>query len=63
MKRYFVRDNYYKKDGPIFLLLRGEDRLSAPFMIGGAWITYAKRFGALCFQLEHRYYGKSFPTK
>jgi len=29
----------------------------------GAWIHYAKQFGALCFQLEHRFYGKSHPTE
>lgn len=44
-------------------MLRGEERLSAGFMVKGAWINYAKKFGAMVFQLEHRFYGDSYPTK
>lgn len=42
-------------------MIGGEGEATAKWMVEGAWIDYAKRFGALCFQLEHRYYGKSHP--
>lgn len=44
-------------------MLRGENTLSIPFMTAGAWVEYAKIFHAMLFQLEHRFYGKSMPTK
>lgn len=47
---------------PIFLMLRGENTLSVPFMVAGAWIEYAEQFNAMLFQLEHRFYGQSMPT-
>lgn len=37
--------------------------MNATWMVEGAWIDYAKQEGALLFQLEHRYYGQSRPTK
>jgi hypothetical protein len=41
----------------------GAEGLADPkWMIEGQWIEYAKDFGAMCFYLEHRYYGKSHPT-
>lgn len=43
-------------------MLRGENELSAPFMVAGAWVEYAQQLNALLFQLEHRYYGQSMPT-
>ncbi|XP_031831625.1 putative serine protease K12H4.7 [Nomia melanderi] len=61
-QRYFVNGDYYKKGGPVFLLIGGEGPASAKWMVEGQWIEYAKEFGALCFQVEHRYYGKSHPT-
>lgn len=44
-------------------MIGGEGEASAKWMKKGAWIHYAKQFGALCFQLEHRFYGKSHPTE
>merc|ERR1712136_321575 len=32
-------------------------------MSNGHWIEMAKKFNALCFLLEHRFYGKSHPTE
>jgi len=54
---------YYKKGGPVFLMIGGEEEISNNWMNSGAWIEYAQRFNALCFHLEHRYYGRSHPTK
>lgn len=44
-------------------MIGGEGTISPKWMYTGAWIEYAKEFNALCFQLEHRYYGKSHPTE
>lgn len=46
-----------------FLAVLGEAEASKKWMHEGAWIHYAEQFGALCFQLEHRFYGKSHPTR
>ena len=62
-QRYFVNDEFFKADGPVFLMIGGEGEATAKWMKKGAWIHYAKQFGALCFQLEHRFYGKSHPTE
>lgn len=46
-----------------FLMIGGEGEASPKWMSQGAWIDYAKQYNAMCFQLEHRYYGKSHPTE
>lgn len=63
-QRYFVNDAHYRNDSnaPIFLMIGGEAEASKQWMREGTWIHYAEHFGALCIQLEHRYYGKSHPT-
>lgn len=61
-QRYFENKDYYKSGGPMFLLIGGEGTAEAKWMVEGQWIEYAKQFGAMCFQLEHRFYGKSHPT-
>ncbi|XP_059091857.1 putative serine protease K12H4.7 [Tigriopus californicus] len=61
-QRYFVNDTFYKKGGPIFLMIGGEGEANPIWMVEGTWIDYAREMGALCFQLEHRFYGKSHPT-
>lgn len=43
-------------------MIGGEGEASDKWMTQGTWIEYAKQFKALCFQLEHRYYGESHPT-
>lgn len=62
-QRYFTNDKFYKPGGPVFLMIGGEGEATPIWMVQGAWIQYAKEFNALCFQLEHRYYGKSKPTE
>ncbi|XP_030372070.1 putative serine protease F56F10.1 [Scaptodrosophila lebanonensis] len=63
-QRYFVNAAHYRNDStaPIFLMIGGEGEASKKWMNEGAWIHYAEHFGALCIQLEHRFYGKSHPT-
>jgi len=41
----------------------GEEKISKAWMKDGAMIEYAEKFNAMCFQLEHRYYGQSYPTE
>lgn len=64
-QRYFVNEQYYRNDttAPIFIMIGGEAEAAKKWMYEGAWIHYAEHFGALCFQLEHRFYGKSRPTR
>ncbi|KAG7189469.1 hypothetical protein KM043_017164 [Ampulex compressa] len=61
-QRYFVNATFYKEGGPVFLMIGGEGPVNAKWMVEGQWIEYAKQFNAMCFLLEHRYYGKSHPT-
>lgn len=64
-QRYFVNDEHYRNDStaPVFLMIGGEAEASMKWMHEGAWIHYAEHFDALCIQLEHRFYGKSHPTR
>lgn len=61
-QRFFTNSTFYKKGGPVFLMIGGEGEASAKWMVEGQWIEDAEYFHALCYQLEHRYYGKSHPT-
>lgn len=61
-QRYFVNDNFAQPDGPVFLMIGGEGPANPKWMDHGTWLTYAEKMGALCFLLEHRFYGKSQPT-
>ena len=55
-QRFFINDSFYKPGGPAFLMIGGEGEASPEWMVQGAWIEDAKEFGAICFQLEHRWY-------
>ncbi|XP_044268918.1 putative serine protease K12H4.7 [Tribolium madens] len=63
-QRYYSNDQFFdsKNGGPVFLMIGGEGEASIKWMTQGAWVNYAEKYGALMFQLEHRYYGKSHPT-
>ncbi|KAM6970123.1 thymus-specific serine protease [Aplochiton taeniatus] len=61
-QRFFVNDSFYQAGGPVFLMIGGEGPANAAWMRYGTWLTYAKKLGALCLMLEHRFYGKSHPT-
>ncbi|CAA9997290.1 unnamed protein product [Nesidiocoris tenuis] len=64
LQRYMVNDTWYKNasNSPIFLMISGETSMDSKWMTEGSWLNYAQRFGALCFLLEHRFYGQSRPT-
>ncbi|CAH2034557.1 unnamed protein product, partial [Iphiclides podalirius] len=44
-------------------MVGGEGPADPRWMITGTWIEYAKKFNALCINLEHRFYGESHPTE
>nr|CAD7395997.1 unnamed protein product [Timema cristinae] len=62
-QKYFTNSAFYKPGNPVFLMIGGEGAANATWMVKGTWIDYASQLGALCFNLEHRFYGDSHPTK
>ncbi|XP_024298973.1 thymus-specific serine protease [Oncorhynchus tshawytscha] len=64
-QKFLVTETYYRAGGPVFLMIGGEGPINAGWMAmnpGSAWLTYAKKLGALCLMVEHRFYGDSRPT-
>ncbi|CAG9821606.1 unnamed protein product [Phaedon cochleariae] len=63
-QRYYVNDEFFNSTSRnvAFLMIGGEGEATAEWMEEGSWIDWGKEFRAICFQLEHRYYGKSHPT-
>ena len=55
--------SFYEPGGPAFLMIGGEGPANPIWMVQGSWIDYAKKHKAICFQLEHRFYGESHPTE
>ncbi|XP_037042971.1 putative serine protease K12H4.7 [Bradysia coprophila] len=62
-QRFYTNNAYYKPEGPVFLMIGGEGAATSDWMTDGAWVPYAKEHKALCFLLEHRFYGLSQPTE
>ncbi|XP_018604307.1 thymus-specific serine protease [Scleropages formosus] len=62
-QRYFVNAQFYRSGGPVFLMVGGEGPANPAWMQQGTWLEYARKLGALCFLLEHRFYGQSRPTE
>ncbi|KDO17446.1 hypothetical protein SPRG_21869 [Saprolegnia parasitica CBS 223.65] len=63
-QRYFVNDEFWAGEGyPVFLYIGGEGPLSASALSSRNYIhTLAKSHRALMVAVEHRFYGKSYPT-
>ena len=53
----------YRQTGLAFLNIAGEWKESNGTMVNSAAAQWANEFGAMMFNLEHRFYGMSFPTK
>lgn len=63
-QRFFFNDTFRKKeDSPVFLMIGGEGAASPVWMVVGNMMKYAQEFGAFAIMLEHRFYGKSHPTR
>jgi len=63
-QRYFMNDSYYGgKGSPVFIVLGGEGALNNRFVDGRLFVNHlAQQHHAMVIALEHRYYGKSYPT-
>jgi hypothetical protein len=62
-QRYFINDQYWKKNGPVFIHIFGEAPADPIWMTKVQWIKYAQTYGAICVLLERRFYGKSHSTE
>lgn len=62
-QRYQVNEGVYEQGGPIFVMIGGEGAISAAWLTWGQMYENAKAHNALIFQLEHRFYGESHPTR
>ncbi|TKR75771.1 hypothetical protein L596_017014 [Steinernema carpocapsae] len=62
-QRYWSNDQFYKPGGPIFIMLGGEGPESNGWVRaeGLEWVTLAKKFNAMLYLIEHRFYGESQP--
>ena len=63
-QRFFYNDSFHvKPNGPVFLMIGGEGEASPIWLTVGDMMKNAQAFGAFTFLLEHRFYGKSHPTR
>nr|XP_034832507.1 lysosomal Pro-X carboxypeptidase-like [Maniola hyperantus] len=61
--RYFERLDYWKSNGPIYLLIGGESKASPNWTCTGIMRDLAKDTHGAMYVSEHRYYGESIPLK
>ncbi|KAJ8962947.1 hypothetical protein NQ314_005664, partial [Rhamnusium bicolor] len=62
-QRYYTNNGFYdpSKRNIVFLMIGGESAASSAWMNYGPWVASARKYHALLFQLEHRFYGSSQP--
>ncbi|XP_031639713.1 putative serine protease K12H4.7 isoform X2 [Contarinia nasturtii] len=61
--RYLTNNIWFKKGGPIFIMIGGEWKISAGHILPGQLIyDMAKENNGLLLYSEHRFYGKTQPT-
>lgn len=59
-----MNDKYFRSGGPVILMVGGEWTVSPGHLLKGQHIyDMAEEFNALLIYTEHRYYGKTKPTK
>ncbi|KAG7211216.1 hypothetical protein KM043_010532 [Ampulex compressa] len=63
LMRYLENSGYYKKNGPILIMIGGEWTISRGFLESGLMHELGSAHGAMMYYTEHRYYGKSLPTE
>lgn len=62
-QRFFRNSEFWDGTGPVFIYVGGEGALSGYEVLAGEIVERAQDHNALILSLEHRYYGKSQPTK
>ncbi|KAK6040356.1 hypothetical protein COOONC_22139 [Cooperia oncophora] len=64
-QKFYKNRQWAKEGGPIFLKIGGESPASPAWVLNEnlTYLTWAKKFGATVYMLEHRYYGQSKITK
>jgi hypothetical protein len=62
-QRYFISNDTYVPGGPVFLYLAGEWEASSVEITDSFITVLAAQHNGFLIDLEHRYYGKSHPTK
>lgn len=62
-QRYYENSRYFKKNGPILIMIGGEWAISKGFLEAGLMYELASAYNAIMYYTEHRYYGKSKPTE
>lgn len=64
-QRFWNNSIFYKQNGPIFLMIGGEDDGGVELINGEAFpiTSWAKEYGAEMFYIEQRGYGRSRPTE
>lgn len=63
LQRYISNDEFYQEGGPLFIFVGGEWEISTGYVTGGHFYDLAKEHNGYLFYTEHRYYGKSWPTR
>lgn len=61
--RYFSNSQFYVHGGPLFIFVGGEWEIDFGFLTGGHMFDMAREMNGILFYTEHRYYGKSWPTR
>ncbi|TMW67160.1 hypothetical protein Poli38472_012276 [Pythium oligandrum] len=63
-QRYFINEEFWAgRDYPVFMYIGGEGPLGARTLTDRMFINYlAQKHRALLVAVEHRFYGKSYPT-
>lgn len=61
--RYFGNNEHYAPGGPIFIYVGGEWEITYGWIMSGHMYDMAKEMSGYMFYTEHRFYGKSWPTR
>lgn len=63
LMRYYENKVFYKENGPILIMLGGEWEIKPNFLTSGLMYDISVAHEGIMYYTEHRYYGKSKPTK
>lgn len=61
-QRYLMNGEFFQPGGPIILMLGGLRDVDVDRLTDSMPLNVARELGGYAFYLEHRYFGKSFPT-